>query len=42
VIRDNPGITVEQLQAALGVSRSRVWQILGHLQAGRVRYGGRA
>jgi len=37
LIEDQPGITVAELADAMGVTLGRVWQILGRLQAGRVR-----
>lgn len=37
LIADEPGITVAELQDALGVSRSRVWQIVNSLERPRVR-----
>jgi hypothetical protein len=37
LIEDRPGLTVAELQAALGVGRSRVWQIVSRLEVSRVR-----
>jgi uncharacterized membrane protein len=37
LIEQQPGMTVAQLQTVLGVSRSRVWQIVNRLERGRVR-----
>jgi DNA-binding MarR family transcriptional regulator len=36
LIEQHPGITIEELADALGVSMSRVWQIVGRLEASRV------
>jgi uncharacterized membrane protein len=40
LIAARPGITVAQLQDALGVGRKRAWQIVSRLEAGRVRRAG--
>jgi Winged helix-turn-helix DNA-binding len=40
LIAQRPGITVAELQDALGVGRKRVWQIISRLEAGRVRREG--
>jgi predicted transcriptional regulator len=32
-----PGITIAELADELGVTMQRVWQIVGRLEAGRVR-----
>jgi hypothetical protein len=36
-VAQQPGITVEQLAATLDVGMTRVWQIVGRLENGRVR-----
>jgi hypothetical protein len=36
-VEQQPGITVEQLAATLDVGMTRVWQIVGRLENGRVR-----
>jgi hypothetical protein len=40
LIAQRPGITVAELQDALGVGRKRAWQIVSRLEAGRVRRQG--
>jgi predicted DNA-binding transcriptional regulator AlpA len=37
IVEQRPGITVSELQDALAVGRSRVWQIVGRLEASRLR-----
>jgi hypothetical protein len=37
IVEERPGITVDELRGELGVSASRVWQIVGRLELGRVR-----
>jgi hypothetical protein len=37
LVEQRPGITIEQLAGELGVTMQRVWQIVGRLEAGRVR-----
>jgi uncharacterized membrane protein len=36
IIEARPGITIAELRATLGVSASRVWQILERVEQGRV------
>lgn len=37
LIEQRPGLTTSDLAEALGVSRSRAWQIVRRLETGRVR-----
>lgn len=37
LIEDHPGITVAELADEMGVGMTRVWQIVGRLDNGRVR-----
>ena len=37
LIQERPGITIAQLGEVMGVSMQRAWQIVGRLEAGRVR-----
>jgi hypothetical protein len=37
LIEKQPGLTVAELADALGVGMTRVWQIVGRLESGRVR-----
>jgi uncharacterized membrane protein len=37
LVERRPGITVAELAEAMGVSMSRAWQIVGRLEAGRLR-----
>ena len=36
IVSSRPGIKVFELRDALGVGRARIWQIVEHLEAGRV------
>jgi DNA-binding IclR family transcriptional regulator len=37
LIAAEPGLSVEALGDKLGVSRSRIWQLVGELEYGRIR-----
>ena len=37
LVEDRPGIRIDELAETLGVGMSRVWQIVGRLERGRVR-----
>jgi len=37
MIEQRPGITAAELAEAMGVTRSRAWQYIRRLEAGRVR-----
>lgn len=37
IVEQRPGITIAELADELGVTMQRVWQIVGRLEAGRVR-----
>ncbi len=40
IVTDRPGIQVTELRDALGVGRTRIWQIVARLEVGHIRRDG--